>query len=284
MPLSSADKPGVVEDDTDGSASSSSSPTIGARKLVMPSSSADKPDMTCMFAFYDITWDERRFNRQEIHEATLGADIRVALNVFNIDVLLLSECGEVDEGLTPNLWLPMIRRICGPGFDVTHQGHYTSIVKRATMQITAEPSLRGPLTTVPHHAYRMCQHLQVVLKGSGAKPIHLYNCHSPASSKHPLTPLVRRHILEWFLQNMGPQAILGGNLNSSVLSLDDVFKGDRGIHYCYESDHLHGDVAIARGLQAESMPCEVRSTSKAHKMVVVMATVRPQAAPPDPTT
>ena len=73
---------------------------------------------------------------------------------------------------------------------------------------------------------------------------------------------------------MGPQAILGGHLNSSVLSLDDVFKVDRGIHFCYESDHLHGDVAIARGLQAASRPCEVRSTSKAHKMVVVMATVR----------
>ena len=248
---------------------------VSVRKPVMLSSSAAKPDMPCIFAFYDITWDDGRFNCLWKHEQTLRADIGAALNDFEADVVLLSECGEVGIGLTPTLWLPLLRRICGPDFDVTHQGHYTSIVKRATMQITAEPSLRGPLTTAPNHAYRMCQHLQVVPKGSVGKPIDLYNCHSPASTRHPLLPQVRKDILEWFRQNMGPQAILGGHLNSSVLSLDDVFKVDRGIHYCYESDHLHGDVAIARGLQAASMQCEVRSTSKAHKMVVVMATVRP---------
>ena len=168
MPLISAGKPDNPDDET------------------MSAISAAKPDMTCLFAFYNITWSNSRFNKPKKHERTPAADIRAALDEYNTDVLLLSECGKVDQGLAANLWLPMLRRICGPGFDVKHQGHYTSIVRLSTVNITAEPSLQGPLTTWPNHAYRMCQHLQVNLKGSVGKPIDLYNCHSPASKKNIL--------------------------------------------------------------------------------------------------
>ena len=241
----------------------------------MSVSSAAKPDVPCVVVFYNITWDNGRFKHQNKHERTLEADIRAALDEFNADVLLLSECGEVGIGLTVSLWMSMLRRICGPGFEITHQSHYTSIIRISTIDIKVAPSLQGPLTTLPNHAYRMCQHVQVFLKGSVGKPIDLYNCHSPSSRKHPLTATVRQNILQWFLQNMGPQAIIGGDLNSSLQSLDDAFKGEPSIHYCYEAGHLHGDLAIVKGLQAESMPCEVMSTSLAHKMVVVMLTMKP---------
>ena len=237
--------------------------------------SAAKPDMHCVIAFYNIGWDNNRFKRQKRHEKTLAEDIQSALEDFNADVLLLSECGEIGIGLYSKHWDPMIRRIGGPGFHVTHQGHYTSIVKLATMQITAEPSLLGPLTTFRGHEYRKCQHLQVVLKDSVAKPIDIYNVHSPASKKHSLIPTVRRDILKWFRLNVKSCALIGGDLNSSLPSLDDVFKHDPKIHYCYEAGHLHGDLAIAKGLVADSMPCEIRSTSKAHRMVVVTVTLKP---------
>ena len=170
----------------------------------MSAISAAKPDMTLVVAFYNLTWDNGRFKQEKKHERTLGADIRAALEEFNADVLLLSECGEIGEGLTTMLWLPMLRRICGPGFDIRHQSHYTSIIRLSTIDMKVEPSLQGPLTTLRNHEYRKCQHLQVVLKGSVGKPIDLYNCHSPASKKHPLAATARQDILRRFLQNMGP--------------------------------------------------------------------------------
>ena len=141
------------------------------------------------------------------------------------------------------------------------------------MEVTAEPSLQGPLTILPNHEYRMCQHLQVVVKGSAGKPIDIYNVHSPASRERRLVLTVREHVLQWFARNAGTQALIGGDLNSSLPSLDAGFKHYPEFHYCYEAGHLHGDLVIAKGLDAVSTPCEVTSTSKAHKMVVVMVTM-----------
>ena len=243
-----------------------------AGKPAMGSSSATKEPMDCSVAFYNITWDKGCFNNFK-HELSLRSDIRTALDEYSVDVLLFSECGEVGIGLDPEQWLPMIGRICGPGFAVTHQSHYTSIVRKDTMELTAEPSLQGPLTILPNHEYRMCQHLQVVVKGSAGKPIDIYNVHSPASRERPLVLTVREHVLQWFARNAGTQALIGGDLNSSLPSLDAGFKHYSEFHYCYEAGHFHGDLVIAKGLDAVSTPCEVTSTSKAHKMVVVMVTM-----------
>ena len=155
------------------------------------SNSVAKPDspvsdIALVIAFYNITWANSRFAQRDRHERTLAADIQAALHEFSADVLLLSECGEVDVGLIEKEWLPMLDRICGPGFDIKHQGHYTSIVRLSNVKIVSKPSLKGPLTTNPHHAYRMCQHLQVVPVDSVDKPIDLYNIHSPASNKKKL--------------------------------------------------------------------------------------------------
>ena len=55
----------------------------------------------------------------------------------------------------------LVHRCCGPGFLVTHQSHYTCIVKQATVMVLAGPCLRGPLSS--RHDYRMCQYLRPVL-------------------------------------------------------------------------------------------------------------------------
>ena len=144
-------------------------------------------------AFYNIGWDSERLKEQSKHEETLSQDLRTALFDFNADLVLLSECGKIVEGLDETLWLPMLRRICGPGFTVRHQSHYTSIVGVATMKVTQQPTLKGPLSSLPGHEYRMCQHLQVVMNDSVPKPIDIV--HSPASMKHPLTPTLQEHIL-----------------------------------------------------------------------------------------
>ena len=85
---SSAGKPDIADDES------------------MSAISAAKPDITLVVAFYNITWENSRFRNQFKHERTLEADIRAALDTFNTDVLLLSECGSVGKGLHENLWLP----------------------------------------------------------------------------------------------------------------------------------------------------------------------------------
>ena len=102
------------------------------------------------------------------------------------------ECGEIGVGL-PTEWLEVVRRCCGPGFVVTHQSHYTSIAKKSTVEVMEGPSLKCPLCR--EHEYRMCQHVAVQLIDSAAKPIDLFDIHSPTSTKRPLAATMREQIL-----------------------------------------------------------------------------------------
>ena len=80
--------------------------------------------------------------------------------------------------------------------------------------------------------------------------------------------------MEWFLGDVGDRAIIGGDLNSNNMALDSVLGHDPGIFYLSEPDALHGDIIIAKGVQAESMACNVSSTSEAHRMCVAMVQVQ----------
>ena len=100
------------------------------------------------------------------------------------------------------------------------------------MEVLEGPSLKGPLCR--EHEYRMCLHVNVQLKDSDAKPIDLFNLHSPSSAKRPLNATIREQILNWLLENSGSRAFFGGDLNSSKPSLESVFKICRDITYCYE--------------------------------------------------
>ena len=127
-----------------------------------------------MLAWYNIGWLDTRFKKLKRHEETLHKDLWEAVDTNGADVILLCECGEIGVGL-PKEWLKVVRRCCGPGFDVTHQSHYTSIVRKSTVEVLEGPSLAGPLCR--EHEYRMCQHLKVQLGDSDATPIDLLNLH-----------------------------------------------------------------------------------------------------------
>ena len=98
-------------------------------------------------------WDNGRLTskNRESHEKSLAEDLDVALKSHKADVVLLSECGEIEEGLIEKLWLPLVCKIAGPGFAVKHQIHYTSIVRLNTVHIRQGPELLGPMTTWPGH-------------------------------------------------------------------------------------------------------------------------------------
>ena len=98
----------------------------------------------------------------------------------------------------------------------------------------------------------MCQHVNVQLTDSAGKPIDLFNLHSPSSAKRPLNATVREQIQD-------------------LPSLEAVFKICPNITYCYQKDHQHGDLVVAKGLPAaESVACEAKATSDAHQMCAVM--------------
>ena len=226
--------------------------------------------MAFVLASYCIGWQTSQLHgrRSQRHEQNLTDDIRQAIGRFDADIILLSECGTINEGLPPE-FEAMLHRIVGPEFDVTHQGHYTAIVRRATVQVVEAPSLKGPLSPLPAHFCRLAQHLKVQIKDSAEMPIDVWNCHLPSSRVHPLTATVRQHILQYFAINSGPRALIAGDLNSSLYSVDAGLGGDPSFHYCYQHANLHGDIVISRGVNAHSVPCDVNSASDAHRMCVI---------------
>ena len=79
-------------------------------------SSAVKPAKDhCLVAFYNTTWHNGRLTGKncEKHEKSLTEDLDVALKLYKADVVLLSECGEIEEGLIEELWLPLVRKVAG---------------------------------------------------------------------------------------------------------------------------------------------------------------------------
>ena len=179
-----------------------------AAQPVMSESSDAAPPTYAVFAWNNGGWLDSRFSKPKKHEETLYKDLRVAMGTKAADTILFCECGDIGDGLG-HKWLEMVRRCCGPGFVVTHQSHYTSIVRKSTVEVLEGPSLKGPLCR--EHDYRMCQHLKVRLRDSAAKPIDLFNLHSPTSTKRPLTATTREQILKsFFFDISGSRSFFGG--------------------------------------------------------------------------
>ena len=115
------------------------------------------------------------------HEKKLKADLEYAWKTWDADAIFLSECGEIQYGLHFDDWLALLRRILPDRFtSIHHESHYTSIVDENRLEILRGPHLRGPLTDLINHAYRMCQYLTVIRQNSADKPIAIVNLHCPA--------------------------------------------------------------------------------------------------------
>ena len=86
-----------------------------------------------------------------------------ALHEFEADVVLLSECGEIEADLDPKRWLQLILRICGCGHgygwlwfryaasEPLHKHRQTCADNAYQSSLFARPA-----TILPHHSYRMC--------------------------------------------------------------------------------------------------------------------------------
>ena len=121
-------------------------------------SSAEKPGI---FAKCNIGWQSWRLNNLPKRELVLKKDLLVALEAKSADVVMPCECGEIGTGLGP-AWEDVSRRCCGSSFLVTHQSHYTCIIRDDTVEVLRQPTLQGPLAS--EKCFRMCQHLCVQLR------------------------------------------------------------------------------------------------------------------------
>ena len=169
--------------------------------------SAEKPPTSGVFIWHNLAYPSKEMNMFWHHP--LKTALNEAIEHQIADVLLLSGCGDIRDGLGED-WTQMIRSHCGSGFHVMHQGHYTSIVRNSTVTVLEGPSLKCPLCQ--EHTYRMAQHIKIRLKDSVEKPIDLFNVHSPFSPGQLLTDGIREQILEWLLQRSSNRAFFGGNL------------------------------------------------------------------------
>ena len=121
----------------------------------------------------------------------------------------------------------------------------------------------------------MSDSLRVTLKGSAAKPIDLYNVHSPTSKKHGLKPTVRTDIIQWFADHTENRSLIGGDMSSNLISLDVVLSPHGDFAYCYEANHKHDDLVISKGIHAESIACERQKTSDTHRKCIVIVPLDP---------
>ena len=154
---------------------------------------------------------------------------------------------------------------------MTCHSHYACIVRTSTIDITKEPSLTEALCPLPNHEYRRSQYLQITLKSPIAyKPIDVYNLHSPSSANRPLTAGIREQILRWMFVNTAERALVGGDLNTSVFSLE--YQLGKAWQFYFQPNHKHGDLSCGKGIAAASVPCFIDSTSKDHTMCIVHVT------------
>ena len=117
-----------------------------------------------VFGFYDLAWHENPFIGEECehHKRTLREDLVAGFQRHNVDVMLLSECGAVEEGLGEEFH-DLLKQICGPDFSVTCQSHFACIVRTSRIHVLTEPSLTEALSSLQEQVFRKCQHLQVSL-------------------------------------------------------------------------------------------------------------------------
>ena len=68
----------------------------------MATSSVGKPPgHVAVLGFYNITWQKSRFSGKALakHKRALGEDLLAGIQQHNVDVMLLSECGVIEEGV-----------------------------------------------------------------------------------------------------------------------------------------------------------------------------------------
>ena len=239
-------------------------------------------------------------------ERQLKDDIVKACAVHALDVLCLSELGELDEGIGGNLdegdvavWIrSLLDDSAVQPVKIYSDGHYVTIVTNSHVVVDEYKFVKGFVKEQEHRSF---QHFRVRMEGDD-DPVSIIHCHAPASTKRGLTVSERtQYFTAFHTACAADRFIWGGDFNTGVIqltillkSIDSRYTGEeRGASSAAQpgtmsSDaskpaalHLvfshpirfkHGDLAVTSGLCSVQVNSEVgqfyKGASDAHDLVV----------------
>ena len=90
-----------------------------------------------VLGFYTVAWHKSCLygKRRAEHAKTLKEDIQSAFQDHHVDVMLLLECGEIEQG-SGEEFENFLRSICGSDFTVVYQRHYACIIRTSRIDVT----------------------------------------------------------------------------------------------------------------------------------------------------
>ena len=238
-------------------------------------------------------------------EKQLAADIVKAANEHALDILCLSELGELGKGIGTKLpegnVIAWIRRLLADSavspVAIYADEHYATLVLSDRVDVLEYRVIRDFVQTQRDRCF---QHFRVRTSDRD-EPISIVNCHAPSSKKRKLTVDMRRRYFAAFHEVCaGSPFIWGGDFNTGLIQLmtllagiDDRYDldsnpaqpGSLQTVFSHPLKFKHGDFAVTFGLCSVQVNSEIgvsfNGTSDAHDVVVakVFGNTRSAAQP-----
>jgi hypothetical protein len=268
--------------------------------------SANAPELTVGFYNLGIQLSEFGGAKWKNKEPKLASDLVKAFVTHELDILCLSELGELGVGLEEKIpegvdaWIrKLLANSAVPPVDIYTNGNYTTIVAKTSRVVITDHKLVNGF--MPHKSDRCYQHFRVRVQGD-SDTVSIINCHAPSSSKRHLTNAGReRYFRSFHCESSPDRFIWGGDFNTNLILLSTLMR-EIDPRYNSEQDetssaaqpgptpgaaqtagmqlifsHLvgwrHGDVAITFGLYSFQVNSKVgvsqEGASDAHDLVVV---------------
>jgi len=163
-------------------------------------------------------------------ERQLQADILKAFDTHALDILCLSELGELGDGIRAELpegdvtaWIAELLKGSGaPPVDVYSDSHYSTIVKTTRVRVDQYRLVAG---FVPSQKDRSFQHVRVRVDGD-QEPVSIINCHAPASKKRGLNVDGRTRYFTAFKTACDTDRFIwGGDFNTGLIQFTALIQG-----------------------------------------------------------
>ena len=224
-------------------------------------------------------------------EKQLAADIVKAANEHALDILCLSELGELGEGIGTKLpegdVIAWIRKLLADSavspVAIYADEHYATLVLSDRVDVLQYRVIRDFVQTQRDRCF---QHFRVRTSDRD-EPISIVNCHAPSSRNRSLTVDMRRRYFAAFHEACaGSSFIWGGDFNTGLVQLitllagiDDRYDSDSNpaqpgsLQTVFSQKFNRGDFAVTFGLCSFQGHSEIGASfngaSDAHDVVVV---------------
>ena len=252
----------------------------------------DASELTVAFYNVGIQLSQVGTKKWKTTEKKLAADIVEAASVHALDILCLSELGEVGVGIGAKLpegdVIAWIRNLLADSavspVAIYADGHYATFVLSDRMEILQYRVIRDLMKTQRDRCF---QHFRV-RTSERDEPISIVNCHAPCSRKRKLTVAGRlRYFTAFHEACAGDPFIWGGDFNTGLIQLatllddiDDRYTMDSSAAqpgslqtvFSHPLQWRNGDLAVTFGLCSAQVNSKIGASfngaSDAHDVVV----------------